>query len=307
MKAQDSTAGAAAELPEEAATFERAFRVRHYECDAYGHVNHANYVRYMQETAFDASAAVGYDLARYRAEGHQWLIRETDITYLRPLVYGDTVIVKTWVADFRRVRSRRQYELRLQASGELVATAVTEWVYLNAATLRPATIPPEMVAAFRHAAVVAGERREPFPDAPPPPPGIFRMRRRVEWRDIDEAQHVNNANYLAYIEDCNAQVAVAHNWSLPRLLAAGLGIVARRYRIEYLEPAVMGDELEVTTFVAEVKRSSAVRFYEVIRVRDHKVLARAQVLWVFVDLASGRPRRIPAEFYEDFRDNIAAH
>lgn len=288
------------------AYYERAFRVRHYECDAYGHVNHANYVRYMQEAAFDASAAVGYDLARYRELGYQWLIRETDITYLKPLVYGDTVIVRTWVADFRRVRSRRRYELRLESTGELVATAATEWVFLNAATLRPATIPPEMVIAFRHANVIAGERREPFPETPPPPPGIFRMRRRVEWRDIDEAQHVNNANYFTYIEECNAQVAVAFNWPLSRLLAENMGIVARRYRIEYLEPAVMDDELEVTTFVADAKRSTAVRHYEIIRVRDRKLLARAYVLWVFIDLASGRPRRIPPEFQKDFRDNIAS-
>ena len=38
---------------------ERLFRVRFYECDAYGHLNNSNYVRYMQETAFDASAAAG--------------------------------------------------------------------------------------------------------------------------------------------------------------------------------------------------------------------------------------------------------
>jgi len=44
---------------------ERAFRVRHYECDAYGHVNHANYLRYMQEAALDASAAAGYDIDWY--------------------------------------------------------------------------------------------------------------------------------------------------------------------------------------------------------------------------------------------------
>ncbi len=46
---------------------ERAFRVRSYECDGYGHVNHANYLRYMQEAAFDASAAAGYDLEIIRA------------------------------------------------------------------------------------------------------------------------------------------------------------------------------------------------------------------------------------------------
>ena len=59
----------------------------------------------MQETAFDASAAVGYDVARYEAIGRQWLVRETDITYLRPLVYGDTVIVKTWAVSYTHLRS----------------------------------------------------------------------------------------------------------------------------------------------------------------------------------------------------------
>jgi acyl-CoA thioester hydrolase len=291
--------------PNRQTVLERAFRVRHYECDAYGHVNHANYVRYMQETAFDASAAVGYQIDRYREMGFQWLIRETDITYLRPLIYGDTVIVRTWVDDFRRVRSRRRYELRLEASGEPVATASTEWIYLNSETLRPATIPSEMIKAFRHPDTTIGERRERFPSAPPPPPGIFRIRRQVEWRDIDQAQHVNNANYLAYIEDCNAQVAIAHQWPLERLLGQEIGIVARRYRIEYREPAFMGDELEISTFVAEPKRSTAVRHYTIQRNFDNILLARAHVLWVFIDLATGRPRRIPPEFIKDFRENIA--
>ena len=88
---------------------ERTFRVRHYECDMYGHVNHANYLRYMQEAAFDASAAVGYSLDTYQAMGRYWLIRDTDIEYLLPLRFGDTVRVKTWVVDFRRVRSRRAF------------------------------------------------------------------------------------------------------------------------------------------------------------------------------------------------------
>lgn len=287
-------------------SLERAFRVRHYECDAYGHVNHANYLRYMQETAFDASAAVGYDVARYEALGRQWLVRETDITYLRPLVYGDTVIVKTWVADFRRVRSRRDYALRLADSNAPVATASTEWVLLDSQTLRPATIPPEMIAAFHHPDVAAGQRREPFPAAPPPPAGIFRLRRRVEWRDIDPAGHVNNANYLAYIEESNVGVAVAHGWPMARMIAAGFGIVARRYRIEYREPALLDDELEVTTYIADVKRATAVRHNSIRRVSDGALLARAYALWVFVDLATGRPRRIPEAFMDDFADNIVA-
>ena len=48
-------------------THVRTFQVRYHECDSYGRVNHTNYLRYMQEAAFDASAAAGYDLVRYEA------------------------------------------------------------------------------------------------------------------------------------------------------------------------------------------------------------------------------------------------
>ena len=39
---------------------DRTFRVRYYECDLYGELRSAGYLRLMQEAAFDASAAAGY-------------------------------------------------------------------------------------------------------------------------------------------------------------------------------------------------------------------------------------------------------
>src|SRR5512134_788352 len=105
----------------------RTFRVRYYECDAYGHVNNANYLRYMQETAFDASASAGFGVQAYSEMGRLWLAHETGIEYLQPVRYNDTVEVTTWVADFRNVTSRRKYEFR--RDGELVAQAYTDWVF----------------------------------------------------------------------------------------------------------------------------------------------------------------------------------
>lgn len=94
-------------------TYQRTFRIRHYECDAHGFARYASYLNYMQEAAFDASAAAGYDRKHYDAAGQHWLVRETDIHYRQQLRYGESVLVKTWVADFRRVRSRRAYQLYL--------------------------------------------------------------------------------------------------------------------------------------------------------------------------------------------------
>jgi acyl-CoA thioesterase FadM len=54
-----------------------------------------------------------------------------------------------------------------------------------------------------------------------------------------------------------------------------------------------------------MKRATAVRHYTIRRVGDDELLARARVLWVWVDLESGQPIRIPAEFRQDFAPNIS--
>jgi len=280
--------------------YERELRVRHYECDAYGHVNHATYLRYMQETAFDASAAVGYDLPAYEALGRTWLVHGTEINFLRPLTYGQTVVVRTWVEDFRRATSRRRYELRDRAAGELVAEAHTDWIFLDTATLRPAAIPPEMIAAFAPAGLPKASPRDPFPEQPPPPPGMYQMRRRVRWSDLDAVGHVNNAVYLTYLEDCSLEQCRALGWPAGRMLAEGFGIVGRRYRIRYLAPALLDEELQVRTWLSGVARATAVRHYLIERAADQTPLVIAEALWVWVDLQTGRPVRIPAQMRLDF-------
>ena len=288
-------------------THSRTFRVRHYECDAYGHVGNVNYLRYMQETAFDASAAAGYDMARYEALGCHWLVRETAIEYLRPLRYGDTVEVKTWVVDFRRVRSRRAYRQRNSLSGKVVAKGMTDWVYLDTATSRPVAIPAEMMAAFFPDGPPASiPPRSRFPAQPPAAREVFRQRRRVEWRDLDPAQHVNNAVYVAYVEDCGLQVASAYGWPQQRMREEQFSIIARHLHLEYQRPAVIDDEVEIATWASDMKHSTALRHFVICRAGDGVQLARAHTLWVWVDAESGKPIRIPEAFVADFGPNISS-
>ena len=287
------------------AIYERTFRARFNECDAYGHVNHAVYLTYMQEAAFDASADVGYDFPAHEALERLWFIRESQITYLKPLQYNDIFIVKTWVADVRRVRSRRMYEFRLARTGEPIANAYTDWVFLNSKSLRPATIPPEMALAYVPEGAADRLIREPFPEPPAPPQGLFQSRRIVKWRDVDPAQHVNNTVYLHYLEDCATDLVRVLGWPVSRMSAAGFGIIARSYRIEYLEPALMDEELEIATWVSDVKRATAVRHYTIKRPADNQLIARARALWVWVNLENGRPMRIPENFLQDCASNIS--
>ena len=87
-----------------------AFQVRHYECDAYGHMNNAVYLRYMQEAGIKAAAAAGFNPEWHHTNGRTWLPRRIEIEYLQALKAGDPVVIKTWVSGFRRVFCRREYE-----------------------------------------------------------------------------------------------------------------------------------------------------------------------------------------------------
>jgi acyl-CoA thioester hydrolase len=261
----------------------------------------------MQEAAFDASAAVGYDVRRYDEIGQYWLVRETEMEYLKPLKYGDEFEIKTWVVDFRRVRSRRTYEFRLAGSDEVVARGLTDWVYIDRETQRPVNVPPEMIKAFApDGESVTTQTRVAFPAPPPPPPEVFATQRRVLWQDIDQAQHVNNAVYVSYIEDCGFQLVKHFNWSQQRMRDEGFAILIRKHHVQYVQPALLDDELEISSYVYDVRRASATRYYAIKRVSDGALLAQVNSLGVWVNLKTGTPARWPEQFLADFAPNAAS-
>lgn len=258
---------------------QRAFRVRNYECDAHGTIFPATLLRYMQEAAMDASTAAGYSVAWYHEHAHMWLIRETDLAVYRWLGLDDDVTITTWVADFRRVRSRRAYELH--SGGELVARAFTDWVYLDTEAQRPVTVPDSMVAAFwPDGAPTDTPPRETFPTAETIPDDRFQVTRHVTWSDLDQAEHVNNAMYLTYMADCGAQ-APDHDSLVPEP-ETHASPAPCRYRIQYREPALYGDALTVSTW-AESNGSAPARWYTVHRAADDTLLTQAQLVTLDAD------------------------
>lgn len=286
-------------------THHSTFPVRFYECDAYGHLNNAVYLRYMQEAAFNASAALGYGSERYARLERAWLARQTEIQYLRPVRYGDSVVVTTWVEDFRRVRSCRAYEMRLWGTDEMVARGWTDWVYVDTNSGRPVSIPAEIVKAYlpeENTENPSINRR--FIDSPEPPQEVFIDHRRVDWGDLDPAGHVNNAMYLSYLVEAAWRFGDVVEWTWDRMRAAGFGVWARQHQIEYRIPAVYGDELEIATWLSGARRSTINRHYTIRRVSDGEQLARANSMYVCVDLATGSPMRIPEEFLVDARPYI---
>ena len=63
------------------------------------------------------------------------------------------------------------------------------------------------------------------------------------------------------------------------------------------------EEIEVASYVYDVKRASAMRYYAITRVSDGALLAQVNSLGVWVNLKTGLPARFPDQFLIDFAPN----
>lgn len=122
----------------------------------------------------------------------------------------------------------------------------------------------------------------------------------VSAEDIDDLDHVSNVRFLHWMNQAAKAHSEALGFDVPRYREVGGVFVVRRHEIEYLEPGLAGDELVVATWPSGLRRSVAERRHEVRRLRDGKLLTRGVNLWVFVDLESGKPKRIPQVVVETF-------
>lgn len=128
-------------------------------------------------------------------------------------------------------------------------------------------------------------------------PEPFTMPIRVAAEDIDRLGHTNNQVYLRWMEELSWR-HVEHlgcGWEAYQRLRRAMAI--RRTEVDYLGASHAGDELIMATWItASDGRLHSERRFQLVAARDGRTLLRARVSYVCIDLDSGRPRRMPAEF-----------
>jgi len=128
--------------------FVRDFTVPGASIDANRHVNHLEYLRWMQDIAIEHSAARGWPQERYQATRIAWVVRSHSIEYLRPAFAEDALSLLTWVADLRSRSSLRKVLVWRPSDRQILARAETRWVLVDVGTGRARAIPEELRSSF---------------------------------------------------------------------------------------------------------------------------------------------------------------
>jgi acyl-CoA thioester hydrolase len=132
----------------------------------------------------------------------------------------------------------------------------------------------------------------------PDSPHIFAM--RVYYDDTDAGGIVYHANYLRFAE--RARTEALRDLGVPHAALVrdfGLMFVVRRVKLDYLRPARVDDSLTVLTSVSRLG-SASVGLTQVIMRADER-LAVAEIGLACVEVASARPRRLPAAWQNALR------
>ena len=122
---------------------------------------------------------------------------------------------------------------------------------------------------------------------------IHETKLRVRYAEIDAQGHVNNAVYLSYFEVGRVEWLRAAGLSYRELEAQGYGIVVVEVLAHYRRAAFFDDELTLRTELADLSRASMRFEYEVSL--DGELLVTGHTRHACVDLATGKPIRVPEE------------
>lgn len=253
-------------------------RIGHHELDAFGRVYPAAYLRHVAAVAVDASTAAGFDARWYAAAGVHWLVRRTTFEVQAPASAGTELDVRTWVEDFRRVRSQRRYAV-CRTDGTRVLDAVTDWVLVESASGKLQRIPEEMERGFSVAPDGPAIARAAW-TTPPPPSAPARTPYAVRYTDLDSLMHVNNAAYVDVLSDAALDALGSVGWGLDALVAAGAAPLCVAGDVEYLDAARFGDRLSVVTWFTPSASELGVH-QEILRDGDARVLVRGSTRWAW--------------------------
>ncbi|WP_372732724.1 acyl-CoA thioesterase [Novosphingobium sp.] len=117
----------------------------------------------------------------------------------------------------------------------------------------------------------------------------------VQPSDIDFMGHVNNANYLNWVQD-----AVIDHWRTfaPADAVAAHLWVALKHEITYRRPTFLDDTVIAHVILEKVQGARA--FYETIIKRGEDVLAEVKSSWCCLDAETLRPARLARDLIEKF-------
>lgn len=122
-------------------------KVRGYHADAYGHVNNARYLEFLEEARW-AAVEKSKDFLDIMKNGYDFNVVNININYRSPAVPNDVLVVET---EFVKINSRSgvvRQAIKLKETDKIIADAEITFIMFDIKKKKAAALEGEMLSAL---------------------------------------------------------------------------------------------------------------------------------------------------------------
>ena len=245
-------------------THKEEYTARYHEMGIDRHMRLQCLCNYMEEAAGIHAMLLGAGMDRLGNENLAWVLTKLRLCLLSDLPEaGECFFVETWPVKIERVQFRRDFEVT-DATGRIIATAVTQWVVMGLGTRRVERFPSYIISMQPEQPRLAqqeGDIRIPsLPEDSRIGPSF-----PVRLADIDQNQHVNNGRYVDFA------LEAAH--------VAGMRGTLRQLELIFRAEGLRGDIIGSKSQTEEASGGELRSIHSLYREGDGQELARARTVW----------------------------
>lgn len=141
---------------------EKEIEVRYAETDQMGVVHHSNYLIWMEVGRTQFIEDLGFTYTGMEDQGILAPIVDLELSYHRPLTYGDRALVQTWIEKYDGLKVTYGYKV-LTEQQEVATTGFTTHVCVKKESFRPVSLRklfPDWHVAYEKAKKSEEEKEE---------------------------------------------------------------------------------------------------------------------------------------------------
>lgn len=113
--------------------------VRYQETDQMGVVYHANYLIWFEIGRTKLINALGLSYPEMERKGVVSPVIDAQVSFIKPVRYGDAVSIDTWLSSYNGIRSEYSYEV-IGEDNEVAVRGTTKHVIVDKETFRPLSL-----------------------------------------------------------------------------------------------------------------------------------------------------------------------
>ena len=128
--------------------FDYTLRTRYAETDQMGVVYYGNYPQYLELGRVEWLRSIGFTYKAMEEEGIMMPVVSLQIQYKKPALYDELITIRTKLKELPSTKIEFNYEI-LNEKGELLSTANTVLVFVDAKTFRPVRCPEKVLKLIK--------------------------------------------------------------------------------------------------------------------------------------------------------------